>query len=103
MYVVFATGGKQYRVSQGDVIQVEKIDAEEGEEISFNDILMFADGKKVSIGAPYLKKGKITAKIKKHARYKKIEVIKFKRRKQYHKQMGHRQWYTEIEISNIEA
>ena len=103
MYVVFATGGKQYRVSQGDVIQVEKIDAKEGEEISFYDILMLSDGKKVSIGTPYLKKGKITAKIKKHARHKKIEVIKFKRRKHYHKQMGHRQWYTEIEISNIEA
>lgn len=101
MYAVILTGGKQYRVAPGDFLRVEKLDVPAGEAVEFDRVLMVADGEDIKIGAPYLDKGKVTAMVTAHGRHKKIEIIKFKRRKQYLKRMGHRQAYTELEITDI--
>ncbi len=103
MYAVIATGGKQYRVTRGEVLRVEKLDGDEGSKVELDGVLMVADGDKVSIGAPMLKKGAVTATIKSHGRAKKIEIIKFRRRKHSRTQAGHRQSYTEIEVTDIKA
>ena len=103
MYAVFKTGGKQYRAATGDVIKVEKIEAEKGATVELDQVLMVGEGEDVKIGAPFLDGGKVTAKIVDHGRRDKIKVIKFKRRKNYRKQMGHRQYFTQIEITGIDA
>ncbi len=103
MYAVIQTGGKQYRVSQGDKLRVEKLGADEGAKVELDKVLMVADGDKVSIGTPYVKGGKVTATVKAHGRGKKVNIIKFKRRKHHLKRQGHRQWYTELEITKITA
>jgi len=101
MYAVIKTGGKQYRVTEGETLKVEKLDAEAGSSIELDEVLMIADGDKVQIGAPYVDGGKVVATIKSHGRGKKIEIIKFKRRKHHDKRTGHRQGYTELEITGI--
>jgi len=101
MYAVIATGGKQYKVAEGDTLRIEKLAAEAGQAVEFDKVLLVADGDKVNIGTPYVDGGKVSAKVNIHGRGKKIEVIKFKRRKQYRKQMGHRQDFTEVEITGI--
>lgn len=101
MYAVIVTGGKQYRVAPGDSLRVEKLDVPEGEAVEFDRVLMVADGEDIQIGAPYLDKGKVTATVTAHGRHKKVEIVKFKRRKQYLKRMGHRQSYTELQITDI--
>ncbi len=103
MYAVIVTGGKQYRVTKGETLKVEKIVAEEGAEIELDKVLMIADGDKLSIGAPELDRSSVKAKIVSHGRGKKVTIIKFRRRKHHRKQMGHRQSYTEIEITAINA
>jgi large subunit ribosomal protein L21 len=103
MYAIIKTGGKQYKVSQGETLQVEKIAAEEGSEIEFNDVLMVANGEQLEIGKPLVAGGKVTATVEKQARGKKVQIIKFKRRKHYRKQMGHRQYYTQVKITGIVA
>ncbi len=103
MYAVIKTGGKQYRVSEGDTLKVEKLDAEQGANVELGDVLMVADGDKVTIGTPYIEGGKVTAKVKAHGRHKKIEIVKFKRRKHYDRRTGHRQSFTELEITGIQA
>ena len=103
MYAVFKTGGKQYRASAGDVIKVEKIDAEKGATIELEQVLMVGEGEDVKVGTPYLDGGKVTAKVLDHGRRDKIKVIKFKRRKNYRRQSGHRQYFTQIEITGIDA
>ena len=103
MYAVIATGGKQYRVTEGDTLKVEKLAGEEGSEIELDQVLMVADGDKIQVGTPVLDKGAVTAKIKSHGRGKKVEIVKFRRRKHHRKQMGHRQDYTEIEVTKIKA
>ena len=103
MYAVIATGGKQYRVTEGDTLKVEKLSGEEGSQIELDQVLMVADGDNIQVGTPVLDKGKVTATIKSHGRGKKVEIIKFRRRKHHRKQMGHRQDYTEIEINAISA
>ena len=103
MYAVFKTGGKQYRAATGDVIKVEKIEAEKGSTVELDQVLMVGEGEDVKIGAPYLDGGKVTAKVVDHGRGDKIKVIKFKRRKNYHRKMGHRQYFTQIEITGIDA
>jgi large subunit ribosomal protein L21 len=103
MYAVFKTGGKQYRAATGDVIKVEKIEAEKGATVELDQVLMVGEGEDVKIGAPYLEGGKVTATVVDHGRREKIKVIKFKRRKNYRKQMGHRQYFTQIEITGIDA
>jgi large subunit ribosomal protein L21 len=103
MYAVIATGGKQYRVTEGETLKVEKIEGEEGSEIELDQVLMIADGDNIQVGTPALDKGSVTATIKSHGRGKKVEIVKFRRRKHHRKQMGHRQSYTEIEVTKIKA
>ena len=101
MYAVIRTGGKQYRVMQGETLRVEKIEGDVGSAIELKDILMVGDGDKITIGAPVIENALIKATIKSHGRLEKIKIVKFRRRKHHRKQMGHRQHYTEIEINGI--
>ena len=102
MYAVLVTGGKQYRVAQGETLRVEKLEAEAGSEIKFDDVLMLGDSDGITIGDA-LKGASVTAKVVAHGRADKIRIIKFRRRKHHMKRMGHRQHYTEIEITGINA
>ena len=101
MYAVIVTGGKQYKVAKDDVLKVEKLVADEGEKITFGDVLLIADGDNVRIGTPTLAGSKVVATVVTHGRHRKIHVLKFKRRKQYLKRQGHRQDYTQIKITSI--
>lgn len=103
MYAVIATGGKQYRVAQGDVLRIEKLDADAGATVEFDDVLLVGSGDDVKVGTPRVEGGKVTATVKAHGRGEKISIIKFRRRKHHRKQMGHRQDYTEVEITGISA
>jgi large subunit ribosomal protein L21 len=103
MYAVIKTGGKQYRVAQGDTLKVEKLEAGEGDSVEFDQVLMVGEGEDVKVGTPYLESGKVTATVIDHGRHDKIRIIKFKRRKNHRKQMGHRQYFTQIEITGIDA
>jgi large subunit ribosomal protein L21 len=101
MYAVFQTGGKQYRAKKGDVLRVEKIDAEEGAIVNIDHVLMIADGDKVKVGAPLIAGGQVSVKVRSQGRAAKIRIIKHRRRKHFHKEQGHRQYYTEIQITDI--
>jgi large subunit ribosomal protein L21 len=103
MYAVIKTGGKQYKVQEGDTIRVEKLDGKEGDEIKLDSVLMLTDGEKVTVGTPMVKGASVSATVKAQGRGKKIKIIKFKRRKQYRRQAGHRQAYTELAITGIKA
>jgi len=103
MYAVFATGGKQYRAVTGDILKIEKLDAEKGATVELDQVLMVGEGEDVKVGSPYLKGGKVTATVVEHGRGEKIRILKFKRRKHHMKRMGHRQDYTRIEITGIAA
>ncbi|MDX1344873.1 MAG: 50S ribosomal protein L21 [Sedimenticolaceae bacterium] len=101
MYAVVQTGGKQYRVTEGATLRVEKIKADEGSSVELDKVLMVGEGESVKIGTPYVDGGKVTATVKSHGRGKKVKILKFKRRKHHMKRQGHRQWYTELEITGI--
>ncbi|MFS8608486.1 MAG: 50S ribosomal protein L21 [Gammaproteobacteria bacterium] len=101
MYAVFRTGGKQYRVSQGDKLRIERLTAEVGDTVDFDQVLLVGEGQNVRIGAPLVPGGKVQAKVIGQGRAKKIEVVKFKRRTNYRRTKGHRQHYTEVEITSI--
>ena len=101
MYAVIKTGGKQYRVAPGQVLRVERLDAAPGEAVELDDVLLVADGDDVRIGSPRIEGGRVEAKVRGHGRGRKIEIIKFKRRKHHEKRLGHRQGYTELEITGI--
>ncbi len=101
MYAVIKTGGKQYRVKEGDVLKIEELTAEVGSTYEFTEILMLANGDKITCGTPFISKATVTAEILDHARHKKIKIIKFRRRKHHMKQMGHRQNYTQVKITAI--
>lgn len=103
MYAVIETGGKQYRVSEGQTIKVEKLEAEQGSTIQLDKVLMVSNGGKVSVGTPYVSGGKVSATVEAHGRGDKIMVIKFRRRKHYRKQQGHRQHFTSLKITGISA
>ena len=103
MYAVIKTGGKQYRVAAGEKIKVEQIPADVGAEITLDQVLMVGEGETVSIGTPLLAGAKVTAKVVSHGRGPKVTIFKMRRRKHYQKHQGHRQNYTEIEISGIAA
>jgi len=103
MYAVVQTGGKQYRVAEGDTLKVEKIAAEAGATVALDQVLMVADGEDIKVGRPYLNGGSVTATIKSHGRGKKIKIVKFRRRKHHLKRQGHRQWFTELEVTGIDA
>ena len=100
MYAVLVTGGKQYRVAQGEKLRVEKLEAEAGNEITFDNILLLGDGEGITVGDA-LKGASVTAKVVAHGRADKVRIIKFRRRKHHMKRQGHRQYYTEIEITGI--
>ncbi|MEH6492142.1 50S ribosomal protein L21 [Halopseudomonas sp.] len=103
MYAVIITGGKQYKVAEGEFLKVEKLDVETGASIEFDKVLLVADGDDVKIGAPVVAGAKVTAEISAHGRGDKVRIIKFRRRKHHMKRQGHRQWYTEIKITGISA
>ena len=102
MYAVIKTGGKQYRVAQGDRLRVEKLPGEPGAKVTFDEVLMIG-GDKVAVGAPLVKGAKVSAEIVAQDRAKKIIVFKFRRRKNYRRKRGHRQPYTELKITGITA
>jgi large subunit ribosomal protein L21 len=103
MYAVVETGGKQYRVMKGEVLRVEKLEAEAGQNVEFSDVLLVGDGEKVTVGTPKVAGAKVSATVKAHGRLDKVRIVKFRRRKHHRKQAGHRQYYTEIEITGISA
>ncbi len=100
MQAIFVTGGKQYKVSEGDVIYVEKLDFE-GETVEFDNVLMTIDGENVTIGTPNVANAKVSAKLVKNGKSKKIMVFKFKAKKNYRRRQGHRQPYTKLQIEKI--
>lgn len=103
MYAVIKTGGKQYKVSPGDTIRVEKLPGEPGQEIELNEVLLVGDGAEVKIGQPLVEGAKVIATVLNQGRSRKIIVFKKKRRKNYKKKRGHRQFYTELQIKEIQA
>lgn len=103
MYAIIVTGGKQYRVMDGEVLRVEKLDAEAGAKVEINEVLLVGNGDSVTVGTPTVAGAKVTATVKSHGRLDKIRIVKFRRRKHHRKQMGHRQHFTEIQITGITA
>ncbi|QIQ20377.1 50S ribosomal protein L21 [Zophobihabitans entericus] len=101
MYAVFQSGGKQHRVSEGQVVRLEKLEVETGSEIVFDKVLMVANGENIQVGAPFVDGATIKAEIVEHGRGDKIKIVKFRRRKHYRKQQGHRQWFTDVKITAI--
>ncbi len=103
MYAVIETGGKQYRVTEGQSIKVEKLSADEGSSVDLDKVLLVANGDSIKIGAPYVDGGKVTATVKAHGKGKKILIVKFRRRKHHQKIQGHRQQFTELQITGIKG
>ena len=103
MYAVIKTGGKQYKVAKGDKVKVEKLDTEAGKKVKIDEVLMVVDGEDITVGTPFVKGAKVTATVEGHGRGPKVKIVKFKRRKHSRKQMGHRQAYTELSITDIAA
>jgi len=103
MYAVIVSGGKQHRVIEGEVLKLEKIEVEVGGKINFDRVLLVVDGETVKIGEPEVKGAKVTAEVVSHGRHEKVKIMKFKRRKHHMKQMGHRQWFTEVKITGIKG
>ncbi|MBI3570418.1 MAG: 50S ribosomal protein L21 [Gammaproteobacteria bacterium] len=102
MYAVIQNGGKQYRVAPGDVIRVEKLEVEAGQTVDLNPVLMVSDDQgDARVGNPVLAGASVTATVKSHGRADKVKVFKMRRRKHYRKTQGHRQYYTELEITGI--
>ena len=103
MFAVFQSGGKQHRVSEGDMVKLELLTVEPGDEVIFDKVLLVSHGEDVSVGAPFVETGRVTAEVVRTERAKKIRVLKFKRRKDYMRRQGHRQWFTEVKITAISA
>ncbi|PJE80096.1 50S ribosomal protein L21 [invertebrate metagenome] len=101
MYAIIRTGGKQYRVAEGETLKVEKLEVAAGDNIELDDILLVANGEGVKVGKPVVEGAKVTAEVVSHGRGTKVRIVKFKRRKHHRKQMGHRQWFTELKITGI--
>lgn len=103
MYAVIANGGKQYKVAEGQIIELEQINKDSGDAIEFDQVLLLADGENITVGAPFVKNALVKAEIVEHGRGKKIHIIKFRRRKHSLKRMGHRQNFTSVKIIGIET
>lgn len=101
MYAVFKTGGKQYRARQGQVLKVEKLEAQPGATVEFDQVLLIADGEHFSVGAPYVSGAKVSATVRAQGRGRKVQIVKFRRRKHHLKRAGHRQSYTEVHVTGI--
>ena len=103
MYAIIESCGRQYKVSEGDVVFFEKLDAQEGKKITFDHVVLVSDDKKVEVGAPYVKGVKVEGKVVAHGKHKKIIVYKYKAKKNYRRTQGHRQPYTKVEITKIKT
>lgn len=103
MYAIIKSGGKQHRVVEGETLKLEKIEAATESTIEFDEVLLVGEGAEVKIGAPLVEGAKVTAEVISHGRHDKVNIIKFKRRKHHMKRMGHRQWFTEVKITGIQA
>lgn len=103
MHAVFLTGGQQFRVKKGQTVKVEKLELETGSTVDFDTVLLASDGETVHIGKPYVANAKVIATVVSHGRRKKIKIVKFRRRKHYRKHQGHRQWFTELMITDIQS
>ena len=101
MTAIFETGGKQYKVSEGDIVYIEKLDVSEGDTVAFDKVLAIVDGENSRFGTPYLDGTKVEANVVKNGKGKKIIVFKHKRRKNYTRRQGHRQPYTKVQITSI--
>ena len=101
MYAVIKTGGKQYRVQEGDVIKFESLPIEIGHEVNFSEVLLIADDSQTICGTPFVENSIVTGEVVEHGRHKKVKIIKFRRRKHHMKQMGHRQNYTQVLIKQV--
>ncbi|MCY3688981.1 MAG: 50S ribosomal protein L21 [Gammaproteobacteria bacterium] len=103
MYAVIESGGKQHRVSEGEVLRLEKLELEVGATVTFDKVLMIGEGAEVKVGRPYVEGSSVEAEVLNQGRGEKIRIVKFNRRKHHRKQMGHRQWFTEVKITGIKA
>jgi large subunit ribosomal protein L21 len=103
VYAVIKTGGKQYRVKEGDVLKIETLPEDAGKTVEFAEVLMVANGDKITCGEPLVKGATVTAEVLAHGRHKKVHIIKFRRRKHYMRKQGHRQNFTEVKINAINA
>ncbi len=103
MYAVIATGGKQYRVEKDGLLKIEKLTAEVGATVEFNEVLLIADGDTISVGKPLLKGSKVIATVEKHGQGDKVAIVKFRRRKHYLRMKNHRQKYTQVRVTSISA
>ncbi len=103
MYAVFQSGGKQHRVAEGQTLRLEKLDVETGATVEFDQVLLIANGEEIKVGAPLVEGGKVTAEVVNHGRADKVKIVKFRRRKHHMKRQGHRQAFTEIEVTGISA
>jgi len=103
MYAIVNSGGKQYKVQEGQIVKVEKLAGNIGDAISFDKVLMFSDGDKVSVGTPVLEKAAVQGHIVEQGKNKKIIVFKYKRRKRYRRKQGHRQQFTAVQIDSIKG
>ena len=103
MYAIIESCGKQYKVAEGDVVFFEKLDAEEGKKVTFDNVVLVSDDSKVEVGAPYVKGVKVEGKVVSHGKGKKILVYKYKAKKNYRRTQGHRQPYTKVEITKIKT
>ncbi len=101
MYAVFRSGGKQYRAVKGDVLRVEKLDAKEGATVKFDEVLLVGEGSDIKVGHPLLSGSTVSGKVVRQGKSKKVPVVKFKRRQNYLRQGSHRQFFTEVEITEI--
>ena len=103
MYAIIESCGKQYKVAEGDVVFFEKLDVEEGKKVTFDNVVLVSDDKKVEVGAPYVKGVKVEGKVVSHGKGEKILVYKYKAKKNYRRTQGHRQPYTKVEITKIKT
>ena len=101
MYAVFRSGGKQYRASKGEVLKLEKLDADEGARVKFDEVLLVGEGSNIKVGSPLLSGSSVSAKVLRQGKSKKVSVVKFRRRKNYLRQHTHRQFFSEVEITGI--
>ncbi|MDD6159943.1 MAG: 50S ribosomal protein L21 [Oscillospiraceae bacterium] len=103
MHAIIVTGGKQYKVAEGDVLYIEKLDSEAGDTVKFDQVLAVIDGDKATFGAPVVEGASVTANVVKNGKGKKVLVFKYKAKKNYRRRQGHRQPYTKVEITKIDA
>ena len=101
MYAIIATGGKQYKVTEGQALKIEKLEAEVTSQIEFDQVLLLVDGEKVEIGTPYLQGVKVVGEVQQQGRGKKVNIIKFRRRKHYMRRQGHRQNFTGVKVKAV--